>query len=250
MLQSIETSASIPGLGRAVRLISPGAPGGRGQERSPAPGAVSAILHDLRNPVGVVYNRAELLLDFDLPLDQVKRVAGNIFDAATRMRRLTTGLAAAMAGEVTPREPCHIGDLIRESFKSAAGRAMEQGVDILIELSVRAALPLARARMQSVFDNLVANALDAMPDGGAIHIKASESIDGVAVEIEDNGLGIPPVIRDRLFEPFATAAKKHGLGLGLALSRQSVREHGGDLWLEPANGARFIIYLPISRKPY
>jgi signal transduction histidine kinase len=98
--------------------------------------------------------------------------------------------------------------------------------------------------MERVFFNLITNALEAMPEGGDIHIGAREGHDGVLVEFEDTGHGIPPEIRDQLFEPFATAGKRDGLGLGLALSRQTVLDHGGDMWLEPAGGARFVIRLP------
>ncbi len=65
--------------------------------------------------------------------------------------------------------------------------------------------------------------------------------------MEDSGPGIPLRIRDRLFDPFVTAGKKNGLGLGLALARRTVRDHGGDMWVEPADGARFVIRLPLTR---
>jgi signal transduction histidine kinase len=65
----------------------------------------------------------------------------------------------------------------------------------------------------------------------------------VLIEVEDTGPGIPVGIRDRLFEPFVTAGKDHGLGLGLALSRQTVLDHGGEMWIEPAPGARFVVRL-------
>jgi signal transduction histidine kinase len=67
--------------------------------------------------------------------------------------------------------------------------------------------------------------------------------------MEDTGPGIPDEIRDRLFEPFVTAGKQDGLGLGLALSRQAVLDHGGDIWTEPASGARFVIRLPLNASP-
>jgi signal transduction histidine kinase len=69
----------------------------------------------------------------------------------------------------------------------------------------------------------------------------------VRIELEDTGHGIPRGIRDRLFEPFVTAGKQDGVGLGLALARQTVRNHGGDIWNEPATGARFVICLPLTR---
>ena len=81
---------------------------------------------------------------------------------------------------------------------------------------------------------------------GASHI-VRRNTSCVLVEIEDTGPGIPHKIRDRLFEPFVTAGKRDGLGLGLAISRQSVLNHGGDIWTEPASGARFVIRLPLKR---
>jgi nitrogen-specific signal transduction histidine kinase len=69
----------------------------------------------------------------------------------------------------------------------------------------------------------------------------------VLIAFEDTGPGIPDHIRDRLFEPFVTGGKPEGLGLGLALARQTLRSRGGDIWAEPATGARFVIRLPVER---
>jgi len=86
-----------------------------------------------------------------------------------------------------------------------------------------------------------------MPCGGKIRIAARKADNCVLMEVKDTGPGIPRAIRNRLFEPFVTAGKDHGLGLGLALSRQTLLDHGGDLWIEPARGARFVMSLPLSR---
>jgi signal transduction histidine kinase len=67
----------------------------------------------------------------------------------------------------------------------------------------------------------------------------------VIASVEDTGPGIPALIVTQLFQPFVTAGKKNGLGLGLALSRKTVLSHGGDLWVEDKNGgARFVMRLP------
>ena len=101
--------------------------------------------------------------------------------------------------------------------------------------------------MERVFLNLITNAMEAIPSAGTICITASEADNRIQVTVEDTGPGIPAEIRCRLFEPFATAGKKDGLGLGLAFSRQAVRDHGGDLWAEPSRGARFVMWLPKRR---
>ena len=128
-----------------------------------------------------------------------------------------------------------------------ANAANNQGVEILVNPPARMEAVLSRSRMERVFINLIANALEAMPRGGQIRISAREAGGFALVEVEDSGPGIPPEIYDRLFTPFVTSGKKDGLGLGLALSRRTVRDHGGDMWIEPASGARFVIRLPLSR---
>jgi signal transduction histidine kinase len=86
-----------------------------------------------------------------------------------------------------------------------------------------------------------------MPSGGQLHISCHEAGQWALIEFEDTGPGIPHTIRDRLFEPFVTAGKQDGLGLGLALSRQVILDHTGDIWMESAKGARFVIRLPLDR---
>ena len=125
--------------------------------------------------------------------------------------------------------------------------AESQGVQILRDLPDGLEISVERSRIERVFFNLIANALEAMPHGGQIRIGARKSEHCVLIEVEDTGPGISLAIRDRLFEPFVTAGKDHGLGLGLALSRQTVLDHGGDMWTEPARGARFVISLPLCR---
>jgi signal transduction histidine kinase len=100
--------------------------------------------------------------------------------------------------------------------------------------------------MERVFFNLITNALEAMPTRGMLRIVGRKTGNCVLIELEDTGPGIRRSIRDRLFEPFVTAGKQDGLGL--ALSRQTVLGHGGDIWTEPATGARFVIRLPLVSK--
>jgi signal transduction histidine kinase len=102
--------------------------------------------------------------------------------------------------------------------------------------------------MERVFVNLVNNALEAMPRGGALRIAARRENGAVRIDVEDSGPGVPAEIAPRLFQPFVSAGKKNGLGLGLALSRQTVLDHGGDLWLDsrPGESARFSVQLPLA----
>jgi signal transduction histidine kinase len=208
----------------------------------------ASIVHDLRNPLGTVLAGSEMLVDLDLSPTQVKRLAANIHRAAGRMRELLADLSGASCGNKSTTEICNIRDVIAAASEAVLPTAEKQGVRILNDVPGCIGIPLVRSRMERVFLNLITNALEAMPHGGEIRIGLGIAGNWALIEVEDTGPGIPRGIRDRLFEPFITAGKDNGLGLGLALSRQTVLEHGGDMWTEPAAGALFIIRLPLTRE--
>jgi signal transduction histidine kinase len=218
----------------------------RSESRSEAGWLSASILHDLRNPVGTIYAGAEMLMMHDTTPNQVKRLATNMYRAADRMRELLIDLASATYGNRSTPELCDIGEIIVAASEAASAATENQRVQILLDVPGGIELPLPRYRMKLMFFNLITNALEAMPGGGEIRIGATRSRDYVLVAIEDTGPGIPHEIRDKVFEPFVTAGKENGLGLGLAISRQAVLDHGGDMWIEPAAGARFVIRFPLN----
>jgi signal transduction histidine kinase len=109
-------------------------------------------------------------------------------------------------------------------------------------------------QLQQVFVNLFANARDAMPQGGILTVRSEQGQGGgmARISVSDTGNGIPPGDRERLFEPFYTTKGGHGAGatpgtgLGLYVSREIVRSHGGDLRLEESGsgGTRFVVEIP------
>jgi signal transduction histidine kinase len=166
--------------------------------------------------------------------------------AAERMRRLLD-LTCVGRDNVLMAEICDIREVIAAASEAALAAKGHQCVQILLDVPDGIDLLLVHSQIERVFFNLIANAVEAMPGGGTVLIRARRAGTLVLVELEDTGPGIPGCIRDRLFEPFVTSGKKDGLGLGLALARQTVRNYGGDMWTEPAAGARFIIRLPLDK---
>jgi signal transduction histidine kinase len=163
------------------------------------------------------------------------------------MRELLADINTVARGNRQPAEICDIGEVIAAASEAASATTKSHNVQILLEVPQGIELPLIRSRMERVCFNLIANAFEAMPNGRKLHIVCRKVNGHVLIELEDTGPGIPRRIRDRLFEPFVTAGKQDGLGLGLALSRQTVLSHGGDIWTEAAMGARFVIRLPLNR---
>jgi signal transduction histidine kinase len=217
------------------------------QERLSTIGRLSAsIVHDLRNPLAAIYGGAEMLVDSDLSPEQVRRLASNIYRSSRQIQSLLHELSDVSAGRGHMREMCRLREVVAAACEPLASTAESQRVLVDIKVPEEVELPLDRSPMERVFQNLIGNAIEAMPEGGSVSIEARQSDSSILVSVEDTGPGIPTDIAGNLFEPFVTAGKKNGMGLGLALSRKTVLSHGGDLWAEGTErGARFVLRLPV-----
>jgi signal transduction histidine kinase len=217
------------------------------QERIATIGRLStSIIHDLRNPLAAIYGGAEMLVDTKLSGTQVERLAANIYRASRQVQSLLQELADVTQGRAHAREVCRLREVVIAAYEPLTAAAEARGVTVRIELEEDVELPLDRSPMERVFQNLLSNAIEAMPNGGFVRVCADRRDSEIVVSVEDTGPGIPSSIADQLFEPFVTAGKKNGVGLGLALSRKTVVSHGGDLWSDhKEDGARFVLRLPV-----
>jgi signal transduction histidine kinase len=205
----------------------------------------SSIVHDLRNPLAAIYGGAEMMVDTELNPGQVKRLAGNIYRSSRRIQEMLQDLLQVTRGGSGEKEMCSLRDVIEAGIEPLQTSAARQNVTISVA-PPEIDLPLERMRVERVFMNLVGNALEVLPHGGQIRITGRDLGDVVEVDVSDTGPGIRPELRAQLFQPFVTQGKRNGLGLGLALSRQSVLDQGGDLWVsdQPGPGATFTLRLP------
>jgi len=222
------------------------------QERLSTIGRLSAsMVHDLRNPLAAIYGGAEMLVDADLPPEHVKRLAGNIYRSSRRIQELLQDLLNVSRGRTQSLEMCRLREVAAAACESLAAAAEAQHVEIALHIPPEIEVPLERSRMERVFVNLIGNSLEAMPEGGTVRIWAVAEEGSAVVHVADNGPGIAPQIRSQIFQPFVTAGKRNGMGLGLALTRQTVIEHGGEMWVEsePGRGAHFSFRLPGAQVP-
>jgi signal transduction histidine kinase len=206
----------------------------------------TSMIHDLRNPLAAIYGGAEMLVDDDLSAPQVKRLAGNIYRSSRRILEMLQELADVTRGRGREPELCRLREVVLAAYEAFAPAADAQKIAVDIDVPADIELPLDRSPMERVFENLISNAVDAMPEGGHLRLAAERQNSAVLVSVEDTGSGIPEAVAPRLFQPFVTSGKRNGMGLGLALSRQTVLDHGGDLWVDknPRPGARFMMRLP------
>ena len=205
----------------------------------------SSIVHDLRNPLASIYGGAEMMVDGDLSSAQLQRLAGNIYRSSRVINEMLQELVDVSRGRIHPPEVCRLDEVIGAAIEVSSAVAAERGVKINVSIDPAIELPLERTRIERVFLNLISNAIEAMPGGGEVSVSATQNGNEILINVSDTGPGIPEGVRDRLFQPFVTSGK-NGLGLGLALSRQTLLDHGGDLWVETngASGAHFHLRLP------
>jgi len=211
---------------------------------------ITSIVHDLRNPLSTIHASAEVLVSSRLSERQVHRIARNLYGASVRMKELLDEVLIRYSGIDRDLEPCDLRELVISSMDKVALVAEAQSVQLIQNICENLVITLDRQRIQRVLVNLFVNALEVMPSGGKIRISAIPQHSSVLIKVRDTGPGIDPEIRDRLFQPFATAGKSDGLGLGLAFSRQAVLDHGGQMWVEAGGqGACFALYLPNTGMP-
>lgn len=230
-------------------------------ERMAALGTMAGMLaHDFRGPMTVIRGYAETLLENGLSHDEVRDRARLIVESVDRLERMTgETLDFARGPSTLVRRPVVLTTLLNEL---AAGVGEEQpGLEVLPDIAVPAGLQAAVDvdKLRRALSNIAANACDAMGGRGRLHLEArldpgkadrQHPGDWLSLLITDEGPGVADGIRDKLFQPFATFGKKKGTGLGLAVSRRFVEDHGGTLELlpglpPPEHGARFLISLPL-----
>ena len=209
----------------------------------------TSIVHDLRNPLAAIYAGAEMLMDSHLGEEQTKRLARNIYRASRGIQDMLQQLLNASRGKSEMSEICSLSEVVAAGWSAVAPSAQVRGIELRTESLDGHECPMARARIERVFANLFENAIEAMSGRGTISVRSKLDGDSLIVEVHDTGPGISPAVRARLFQPFVTAGKKTGLGLGLALSRQTLLDHGGDMWAdENSPGATFCLRLPRDRR--
>lgn len=205
------------------------------------------VVHDLRNPLASIYAGAEMLVDNDLPEKQVKRLAKNMYNASRGVMSILSDLLTAAKRERQEPVPCVLLELVTTAWSGLA--ELRQHREILFEHDIPPDLELVldRGPMERVFHNLFENSIEAIAEHGVVCLSVEVTKDWVTLHLRDNGRGIDPELRTSLFQPFASKGRAGGMGLGLALSRQTVLSHGGDLWADfsARTGSHFLLRLPL-----
>jgi signal transduction histidine kinase len=239
----------------------------RRTEALAAVGQASAQLaHEIKNPLGSIRLGVSILRDMTERADAV-----NTIDLVERgiehLSKLVIDVTQFSRHRDLTIKPVEMVDLLDVSLMLVEDRIQDKDITVLRDFGEPVQGRWDEDQLTQVFVNLLANAIDASPPGASITVQSrviaesrlvpQEKISGplgtakefVRVVIEDNGSGMDPATRARIFEPFYTT-KKRGTGLGLAVVKQIVEQHGGAIAVESevGQGTRFIIELPLGPK--
>jgi nitrogen-specific signal transduction histidine kinase len=237
----------------------------RRAERLAALGQLSAgLAHEIRNPLGVIKGSAEMLsrkVAESEPL--VAELAGYISSEVNRLNALVVRFLDFARPSKLELRPENISEIVDHSLESAAASFPNAKVKVERQYALDLPeIPVDRQMCEQVFINLVTNAFQAMeakgegsdgtpertPEGTlclSIKREVSNGKPGVCVTVEDSGPGVPPELREQIFNPFFTS-KKEGVGLGLSIVAKIVDDHRGTIRLDTdtAKGTRFRVFFP------
>ncbi len=216
----------------------------------------SGIAHEIRNPLAGIKTTAQALGE-EMDKDDSKR---EYLNRITKEIDRLNDLLKMFFSFAKPQPPnlvfCNIKDILNEITPLLIKDIADRGITFVEAYDP--ALPKVKVdlnQMHQVFLNLFLNAIQAMPNGGELRIEADpvfskplsrRSADYVQVAVSDTGEGIPSTIISKIFDPFFTTKAK-GVGLGLSISYQIVKKHGGTIRVESreGNGTSFFITFPL-----
>lgn len=224
---------------------------------------LSALSHDLRTPLAVVYGLAQTLDGMaDMP-PAARELAGGLLQQSQRISAMVSNLldmARLQSGAVRLNLQWQPVDEVVGSSLQALQRLMQ---DHQLQVDIPAGLPLLNldaTLMERVLCNLLENALKYTPSGSRIAVAARlapgalQGQDALRLSVSDDGPGLPAGREEQLFAKFSRGERESstpGVGLGLAICRAIVEAHGGRIWAESAqpHGAAFVMLLPLGQAP-
>ena len=220
---------------------------------------VANVSHELRTPITNIRSYAETLSEnLDLPPETTASFLGVILNESDRMIHIVQDLLTLSRFDSGYSQMNLIrfpfGGLLEDSYQAVLMEAQRRGHHLVLEGTGN--LPVIRAdreRILQVIMNILSNAIKYTPDGGEITMTAGFGQGKVWLEVDDNGIGIPPEDRERIFERFyrvdkARSRESGGTGLGLSIAQEIIRQHQGSLVLvsRPGPGTRVRMELKIE----
>jgi len=208
----------------------------------------AGMAHEIRNPLASLRGATELLSETSSRLGDQKKLLGIVIRESDRLNSLLGDFLLTVSNQQPKKARVMLTALVEETVDLFASEPrVRQGVSLETLIHKGVEVEGDSTRLKQALWNILANALDATPDGGLIRVVLESESGQAILKVEDTGRGIPPEIRDRIFEPFTTT-KGRGTGLGLSLVLSIVETHYGTVEAESSSGtgSLFTIRLPLA----
>jgi len=207
----------------------------------------STIMHDLRNPIAAIRMIAEeIAAEYPDTAEYVQM----IIEATDRTVGLAEDLLAYTRGETGLKfQEQEVQEFLVGVVRGVRHQLEASGITLEEDYGDVGRAEIDGRRLERVLFNLINNAREAMPQGGTLRLSARREDDTIVLQIADTGTGIPPEVREHIFEPFFTHGKRRGTGLGLAVVDTIVRAHNGTIEVESeeGKGTTFTLRLPVRQ---
>lgn len=213
---------------------------------------VAGVSHEIRNPLGIIRSTAELL-DSRMENQRHKKLSGIIVEEATRLNDILTEFLDFARPKTLRLSSCRIEDIVEKNLHTIDAECQKRG--IILERQYYNgdyALQADTDLLYRAMVNIVANAIQAMPQGGTLRVQTevhnAKGPPQVELRIQDTGSGIPMEIHQKVFNPFFTTREK-GTGLGLAIVQTIIEGHHGVVEVDSkiGEGTTIMIRLPLSQ---
>ena len=208
---------------------------------------LAGLLHDLKTPMTIISGYGQLMAASDDAAQRDKYVEQiqRQFDLMAGMTREVLAFARGDTDLVVRK--VYVNRYTEELTTQLAAATAGRGIDFALDARFDGIGYFDEQKFLRVFHNLARNAVEAMPDGGELRVSVDKQGEELVFAVKDNGPGVPPELRGRLFELFATG-RKGGTGLGLAIVKKIVDDHHGRIECETGStGTTFTIRIPASR---
>jgi signal transduction histidine kinase len=215
------------------------------RDRLAALGQLAAVIvHEVKNPLGIIKVSAGALKRRAHD-DASAELAACVEDEVDRMDATVRRLLELARPQKPRLEPCDLRVVIRQTLDRLQPDLQRSGILVEADLESGGGVQADAEELRRALLNLFLNAREAMPGGGRLSVRLRDAAAAVEIEVEDTGHGMDESTRAQLFRPFFTT-RHGGTGLGLALVKRVVEDHGGGIRVEsqPGQGSRFTLTLP------
>jgi signal transduction histidine kinase len=196
----------------------------------------NSIIHDLKNPICIVRCCASLI-DRHSADPKLKELTGMLQNAVDGMLAMTQELLDYSRGEIaTTKKRTSVRKLLDDLDQQALRLLPGQNIHLVKTVTYDGDLDLDLPRFTRMLCNLIKNAREAMPSGGILTLTIEQVENEVLIHVGDTGIGMPPAVLEKVFEPFVTHGKSHGTGLGMAIAKSTVETHGGKISISSVEG--------------